>query len=214
MTGTSQERTKLAMLDVDGTLTHVKSIWQHLMENTGTWEGAGEQNLARFLDKEITYQEFCTLDARLFVGRSYREMQEIAQSVPMRKGADTLLSHLAEQGYRIALISSGLLLLTDYFTTRFEIADCVANDLEVKDGVCTGEAIVHIDDAEKGVFAQQLIARHQPDHVVAIGDSKGDLPMFALADLAIAIAPVDRLVAEATSVQVSGDDLGELCDVL
>lgn len=202
-----EEGVRLALIDVDGTLTNVRSVWQHLLEHTGCWAGAGEANLAAYLAGEISYEDFCHLDAELLRGEPYAALSEVAARIPLNPGIEELFADLRAKGYRVALVSTGLRVLTDHLERRFAVEHCVANDLAVEDGLCTGRAIVDIGETDKGVHARKAIERFGATHVVAIGDGTGDIPMFAEADLSIAIGPVSETVRAAADVHLPALDL-------
>jgi phosphoserine phosphatase len=185
---------RLALLDVDGTLTSVRSVWQHLLESTGTWAGEGERNLELYLAGGISYAEFCHRDAALLTGRPYAELVEVASRIPLNVGVPELLGGLRDMGFRIVLVSTGLGVLTSTLSARFPVDDVVVNDLETSEGLCTGRAVVRIDEAHKGIRARQLIQEHGSVFTVAVGDGSGDVPMFREVDLAIAVgASAERL---------------------
>jgi HAD superfamily phosphoserine phosphatase-like hydrolase len=204
---------KLALLDVDGTLTREHSVWQFLMERSGRWSGAGEVNLERFLAGQWDYEEFCHADAALLKDLSYQTLQDLAHSVPMYEGLDELFDCLDSRGYHVVLLSTGLRLLTTYFTSRYRIAACHVNDLDARHGVCTGRALVEVVHG-KAAHTRQVVDRFRPAHVVAMGDTSGDLPMFAAAHTSIAVNARDPRVLQATNVHFSGSDLAEVCSVL
>lgn len=197
----------LVIFDVDGTLTHAPPIWHVLLEQIGAWHGAGERNLARFLAGQIDYPTFCDLDAALLKGRRYQDLRRIAEALPVYAGLDAVFGHFAARGYRIGLISAGLKLLTDRFTSRYPVDFCRVNDLAQQDGVCTGRSIVAVGWHDKGAVAAGLIAHYQPDHVVAFGDSGGDVPVFRLADWGVAVNSTSADLLALASCHVQGDDL-------
>lgn len=177
----------LVLFDVDGTLTRVRSVWQYILEAQGRWDDKGRENLDLFLDGTIDYEEFCHRDAELLAGVRYEDLVAIAANIPLNPGVSELFSHLRRDGYKIALVSTGLRVLTGLLELRLPVDACVANDFEVVDGVCTGRAVIEIDDAEKGIHARRLIELFDSSFTVAIGDGSGDIPMFLEADLSIAI---------------------------
>ncbi|MBE9938046.1 MULTISPECIES: HAD family phosphatase [Cellulosimicrobium] len=197
----------LALLDVDGTLTTVRSIWQHLLAEHGRWEGEGDVNLARFLAGEIGYEEFCHLDAALLAGVRYDALRAVCARVPRRPGLGELVAALHDGGYEIALVSTGLRTLTGLLVEEYGLAYCVANDLETDGGICTGRAVVEIGEDGKGRCAAELVARTRPRHVVAIGDGVSDVPMLGMADTAIAVGRVPDVVRAAAGVHVADGDL-------
>lgn len=190
-------KNRLALLDVDGTLTPVRSIWQHLLEAKGRWTPEGENNLDRFVSGGIGYDEFCQLDAQLLAGVSYSELVGIAGDIPLHAGVPELIHGLRARGYRIALISTGLRVLTDTIVQRLPIDVCVANDLATSDGVCTGVATLEVGESDKGLRAAELIQTFESTHTLAVGDGTADVPMFEEADLSIAIGEGSHAAREA-----------------
>lgn len=205
---------RLALIDVDGTLTRVPSIWQFLMERMNCWWGAGEHNLARFQAGEVTYEEFCALDAKLLAGTGYHRLERVAAEVPLRPGIDDLFVGLRVRGYRIALISTGLHVLNAQLARRFDVDLSVANDLAADDRICTGEVIIDVHESGKGEHGRHAIEQFAAEHVLAIGDSVGDLPLFALADVSVTISPRTGDIARSADYCVDGEDLGTICGLL
>ncbi len=200
----------LVLLDVDGTLTTVHSIWQHLLESQLRWEGKGLANLDSYLAGDIDYQRFCDLDAALLAGVPYATLEEVASQVPLRTGIDEAFAAFTTHGYDVALISTGLHVLNGQLATRFGVAHSVANDLTVAAGVCTGEAVLHIHEGQKAIHAKDVIDRFDPGHVIAIGDSASDVDMFALADFSVLVAPEDSPWSASADHHITDGDLAPL----
>jgi phosphoserine phosphatase len=204
----------VALLDVDGTLTSERSVWQYVLDACGRWSGPGEENLARYLAEEIDYEEFCRLDADLLAGESYARLCHVAASIPLNPGVPELFVALRANGYKVALISTGLRLLTGHLERIFPVDYCVANDLAVDGDRCTGLAVVEIGEKDKGMHARKAIEHLGGGRVVAIGDGTGDIPMFELADLAIAVGAVNDAVRAAADVHLPVLDLSTVGGLL
>lgn len=199
---------RLAVLDIGGTLTRERSIWQFLLERTGRWEGQGETNLAKYLGGEIDYHESCRLDAGLLKGVRYDELKAIAYGVPKHDGLDDVFSYFADRRFTVALVSTGLRLVADFFTSRYAIDYCVVNDLARDGAYCNGDVIVNVADDGKGAVVRDLIKMCGAETVVAFGDSRGDLPVFRLADCAISVNTSDPDLARLATHEHTGSDLG------
>lgn len=206
--------TRLVLFDVDGTITATRSIWQYVLEEVGQWEGPGEENLRRFLAGEIDYAEFCDLDAELLKGESYAKLSDIAAQIPLNKGATELFAAFKSHDYHIALVSTGLRVLTNSLEQRLPVDLCVANDLEAHDGLCTGRAIIEVDEAGKGSHARMITEHFGATWVVAIGDGLSDSDMFREANFSIAVGPVDPRVIAAADVHVPELDLSLIAPVV
>ncbi len=68
MTQGSNGSYKVVVFDLDGTLTRERSIWEYIHKCLGTWYGFAERFQERFLRGEISYEEFCNLDAQVWKG--------------------------------------------------------------------------------------------------------------------------------------------------
>jgi len=199
----------LALVDIDGTLTSHRSIWQYLMEQTDTWD-VGLRNLGDFQRGQIGYQEFCDRDAAVFEGWNYGELKQIAHGVPKPAGLDELFEGLDRIGCEVVLVSTGLWLVASYFTERYSIADCRVNDLESIQGRCTGRSLITVNEGEKALHSRAMISSRQPDYVVAIGDSAGDVDMFGRAEFSFAVNCLDPRVAAAATHALSADEIGSI----
>jgi phosphoserine phosphatase len=205
---------RLVFFDVDGTLTIEKSIWQYLLEKIGRWRGAGEVNLEKYRRGAIDYDEFCRLDAQLFKFERYSELRKIAFGVPKYNGLDRLFAFFTQRGYTICLLSTGLKLLTDYFTERYRIELCFVNDIAAEADICTGEPIINVWEGQKGLMAGRIVRELQPEYVVAFGDSRGDIPVFEEAHFSIGVNVGDAGVRAAASLSFTGWDYYDLDPLL
>ena len=84
----------LLVADVDGTLTRVTSIWEHLLRELGKWESHGLPNLTAYTNGEIDYNEFARLDSLAYKGVSRSFLQETCAKIDFRPGTEMLLERL------------------------------------------------------------------------------------------------------------------------
>jgi HAD superfamily phosphoserine phosphatase-like hydrolase len=204
----------LVIFDIDGTLTREQSIWQYLMEQTHCWSGQGEDNLAKFLRGDVDYYEFCQMDARLFKGRRYEGLKRLAHAIPKYDGLDAVFSYFATREFQIALVSTGLRLVADYFTSLYPIDFYVVNDLAHDGVLCNGEAIINITDNEKDIVALDLMRRCHTKNLVAFGDSREEIPIFKLANFNIAVNANNAELLSPATYQHNGPDLSTCLEKL
>src|SRR5512143_24367 len=97
MGGKSHQRFKLAIFDLDGTLTRERSIWEYIHRQLGKWSGFAEEYQKKFLAGEISYDRFCEMDAEVWKGMKLEALSEIVQKVPFHSGADELIGFLKQK---------------------------------------------------------------------------------------------------------------------
>ncbi len=207
---------RLALFDLDGTLTLPRSSWQYLHERLGCWRGQAESFARRYLQGEIDYPTFCKLDASLWRGLAVRDLRRLAESVPLYEGAPELVQGLKSRGLKVALISSGLELVAQGVKARLGLDFAVANGLEAEAGRLTGGVRLRVHHHEKRVWAEKLMSRWQltAREVMAFGDSASDLELFDMAGFSVAINPEPRELSRQVDLTYWGQDLRELLNRL
>jgi phosphoserine phosphatase len=193
---------RLAVLDVDGTLKEAESPYQLLHLRLGVAHlAAPNRELA--LAGRISYAEWLRRDAALWAGQPVAHVCALLAQNPLLPGAAELLRALKRAGVKVALVSAGFTLNTDPLMTEFGLDYCLANELNVVDGVLDGGAMNRVPEGGKAAFARSLMAtlRVAPEDTLAAGDTVGDLELFACAGVRMAVNPrSDRLRALADVV--------------
>src|SRR5512136_1635669 len=110
---------KLVIFDLDGTLTQERSIWEYIHKQLGKWYGFAEEYQNQFLAGKISYEEFCERDAQVWKGMRIEEVIEIAKTVPFHSGADELIRYLKQNELKLAVVSSGLSVLSNWVHERY-----------------------------------------------------------------------------------------------
>jgi phosphoserine phosphatase len=179
---------KLVIFDLDGTLTQERSIWEYIHKQLGKWYGFAEEYQNQFLAGEISYEEFCERDAQVWKGMKVKELEEIVKAVPFHPGIDELISYLKQKGLKLAMVSSGLSLLTNWVHQKYGFDYSVSNDLLHGDGVLTGKVKIQVYFDKKSEWVEKILKQFgvNPEEVIAIGDSKGDIDMFQMVGFSIA----------------------------
>ncbi len=178
---------RLIAFDVEGTLVKARSSWVELHRKFGTWE-KGKEYAELFFAGKIDYAKWAELDASLWLGRSREEILEWANSVEYNDYAFELMDFLRENGFKIALLSSGLMCLAERVARELKADYVYANELVFEDGKVAG-VIPRVDFEGKGAILKRLKEELKPELTIAVGDGHNDLSMFREADVAIAINP-------------------------
>jgi len=211
--GKSHQHFKLVIFDLDGTLTKERSIWEYIHKQLGKWDGFAEEYQKKFLAGKISYGRFCELDAEAWKGMKVKEVLEIVRRVPFHPGVDGLIGHLKQKGLSLAMVSSGLSLLSNWVHQRYGFDYSVSNDLLCEDGILTGQVKIQVYYDKKAAWVKKILKqfRVKPEEVIAIGDSRGDMDMFQMAGLSIAFNSSCKDLDQMASICVQS---GNLLDII
>ena len=209
MVGRSHQHFKLVIFDLDGTLTQERSIWEYIHKQLGKWYGFAEEYQKEFLAGEISYGRFCELDAEVWKGMKVETLSEIVQRVPFHSGVDELIGHLKHKGLKLAMVSSGLSLLSNWVRQKYGFDYSVSNDLLYEDGIFTGKVKIQVYYDKKAEWVKKILKqfRVKPEEMIAIGDSRGDLEMFRMVGFSIAFNSSCKDLDQIASVCIQSENL-------
>lgn len=207
---------KLAVFDLDGTLTRERSIWEYIHKELGKWYGFAEDYQKQFLAGKISYERFCELDAQVWQGMTVEEIGQIAQRVPFHAGVEELIRYLKQKGLKLTVVSSGLSVLSDWVHQKYEFDYSVSNDLLQEKGVLTGKVKIRVYFDQKAEWVKRILERFnvRSEEAVAIGDSKGDLDMFRMVGFSIAFNSTCEDLDRIASVCIPSQNLTDIIPVL
>lgn len=178
---------RLVCFDMDSTL-----IEQEVIDQLAKAAGVGKQVAAiteRAMQGEIDFNESFKQRVALLKGLSTKVLDDIAKNLTITDGAQRLITNLKALGYHTAILSGGFTYFARYLQQKLGIDEVHANELDIKDGVVTGEVKLPIVDGERKATLLKQIADGQKidlQQVIAVGDGANDLPMLAIAGLGIA----------------------------
>ena len=154
---------------------------------------------------EIEFQESFRRRVALLRGLKEIRVRELLHTIPLVEGAEQLIGTLKMLGYKTAILSGGFNFFAQHLQARLGIDYVFANDLDMVDGVVSGEVRTPIVDGARKAELLREIARRENislDQVVAVGDGANDLPMLGIAGMGIAFR-AKPLVRQTASHAVS-----------
>jgi phosphoserine phosphatase len=207
---------RAALFDLDGTLTPVISVWQHIHERLGLWESEARRHQDAFARGDISYEEFCARDAAHWKGMAESDLRAITDAIPYRPGVNECIRILRDQGMVVGVISTGLTLLIERVMNELDLEYAIANRLVAEGGVLTGEVKVNVEHGRKGDAVDLFCGQFGVDYreVITIGDSDGDISMFEHSGFSIAFNPLSERTARAASVVGRGESLLSIVNLL
>jgi phosphoserine phosphatase len=178
---------RLVAFDMDSTLIEAEVI-----DELAKAAGVGEQVSAiteSAMRGEIDFSESFRKRVSLLAGLPESALKDVAGQLKITEGAEHLISTLRTLGYKTAILSGGFTYFAHELQAKLGIDYVYANELDIANGVVTGEITGQIvDGARKAELLKQLALEEGIDlqQVIAVGDGANDLPMLSIAGLGIA----------------------------
>ena len=154
---------------------------------------------------QIEFQQSFRRRVALLRGLPEVRVHELLDTIPLVEGAEQLIGTLKMLGYKTAILSGGFNFFAQHLQKRLGIDYVFANDLDIADGLVTGEVRTPIVDGARKAELLRKIATLENislDQVVAVGDGANDLPMLGIAGMGIAFR-AKPLVRQTASHAVS-----------
>jgi phosphoserine phosphatase len=178
---------RLIAFDMDSTL-----IQAEIIDELAKMMGVGEE-VSRVTEAamrgELDFKQSFTRRLSLLRGLPQSRVLELLDRVPLSDGAERLISTLKSQGYKTAILSGGFTFFGRHLQSRLGFDYLHANELEIVDGLVTGNVVPPIMDGRRKADMLQQIASKEGislDQTIAVGDGANDLPMLNLAGMGIA----------------------------
>jgi phosphoserine phosphatase len=201
LNGLERRAKRLVVMDVDSTLISNEVI-ELLAEEAGCAPQVTmitERAMAGELDFEGSLRE----RVRLLAGLDAAAIERARRRIRLTPGARTFVRTLKRLGFCVAIVSGGFTPFTNWLAEELDLDYAYANELEVADGLLTGEVVGPVVDRARkaALLAQIAAAQGVPlSQTVAVGDGANDLDMLGAAGLGIAFnaKPVVRARADTT----------------
>ncbi|MDY0274338.1 MAG: phosphoserine phosphatase SerB [Desulfomicrobium sp.] len=178
---------RLVCFDMDSTL-----IQAEVIDELAKRAGVGQQVASiteRAMRGELDFSQSLRERVRLLEGLPVSVLEEVADTLPLTEGAEHLIRTLKSLGYTIAILSGGFTYFGYRLQAHLGIDYVHANELEIRDGLLTGNLVGDIVDGPgKARLLREIAAKEQISlaQVIAVGDGANDLPMLDVAGLGIA----------------------------
>jgi len=178
---------RLVCFDMDSTL-----IQTEVIDELAELAGVGKQVKAiteSAMQGEINFNESFKKRMKLLKGLSEEVLHDVAVNLPITKGARRLIDTLKNYGFKTAILSGGFTYFGNYLQKELGIDYVYANQLEIKDGLLTGNYLGEIVNGNKKADYLKEIAKKEGidiSQTIAVGDGANDLQMLNLAGLGIA----------------------------
>ncbi|MDO7881940.1 phosphoserine phosphatase SerB [Antiquaquibacter soli] len=204
----------LVVLDVDSTLIENEVI-ELLAAEAGSLEQV-EEITFRAMNGEIDFEESLRARVATLAGLPESVFATVGERVRVTRGVPEMIAGVRAAGGRVGVVSGGFHEVLDPVARSLGLDHWRANRLEVVGGALTGSLEGPVIDAEAKASTLREWAAEASlplSSTVAVGDGANDLPMMAIAGLAVgfdAKAPVRDLAG----VLIDDRDLSQILPLL
>lgn len=201
---------KLVVFDMDSTLIQAEVIVE--LAKLANVEEQVQKITDSAMRGEIDFKESFRKRVALLKGIKEEHLVKIAKNIPLTDGADLVAKTLKSLGYKLGILSGGFTFMGEYLKELLDFDYMYANELDIKNGVVTGEVTGEIVDGDqKAILLRQLAQKENIvlEQTIAVGDGANDLPMISIAGLGVAFnaKPIVKQKASNTLSSVGLDGL-------
>jgi len=178
---------RLVVFDMDSTLIDAEVI-DELAKAAGVGAQVSEIT-ERAMRGELDFKASFRERMALLKGLPESVLEEVAASLRLTEGAETLISQLRRLGYKTAILSGGFSYFAEGLQKRLGIDYVYANALPIEDGLLTGGVVEPIVDGQRKADLLRQLAQREGislEQTIAVGDGANDLPMLSIAGLGVA----------------------------
>lgn len=204
------------VFDIDGTIVKPVSSWRYIHEKLGNWDVLAHRYQDMFLAGKISYRQFCKLDAAHWRGMQEYRISRLFKRVPYSRNAKKCLLNLRKDGFHLIALSTGLQYIPERLKKEIGFDAVVSNRLLSRNGILTGGVRINISHGEKGRILKKILKKMniQPQHVICVGDSDGDIPMAAMCGFSIAFNSMSEKLNKVADYVCKTDNFLEVFRVI
>jgi phosphoserine phosphatase len=203
----NNQKYKLIIFDIDGTLTNIENPWKYIHDYCNTWHENAVIYKDAFYSDHITYQEFCKLEVLHWKGIKVDKIYEIFSEVKAVQNLHKSLLELKTLGFELVAISSGLqfvpkiLELEKYFDKVFH------NEIFHKNGFLNGEVKITVNHTKLDIL-DEYIQHKNIDYqdIISVGDGDNDVELAKIVGYSIAFNSKSEKLNKVSSCVINNSD--------
>ena len=201
----------LAIFDVEGVLydgEYLPILAEKLNKEQEIWDitKKGIQGL-------INWEEGLKKRVDALKGLSIDVCQEVADELPIMRGAKEVCKSLKNAGWKIMAVSGGFTIMTDRLKQELGLDFIFSNELIFKDGVLDDVKINVDSDKAKSAKIKIEEWEQNKEEIVVIVDGANDIKLFDICGLGIAFRAQD-IVKELATETLEEKDLSKIISII
>ena len=214
MTPEHTQATILVVFDVDSTLIEQEVI--ELLADFAGKRAEVEAVTAKAMAGELDFEGSLRARVLNLEGLPASVIDKALEQITLTPGAKEAVEYIHSVGGKAGAVSGGFIELLEPLAKKLNLDFYRANQLEIIDGVLTGNVIGEIIDKPAKATALREWAQSLKldiSRTVAVGDGANDLDMMAVAGLSVGFNAKHRVRAKA-DLLIARNDLNALIPLL
>jgi phosphoserine phosphatase len=211
---------KLIAFDMDSKLINIECI-DEIADAVGLKAEVAAITEATMRGEITDFKTSLRRRVALLKGVSLASMESVyAERLQLNPGASELVAACKKAGMKVLLVSGGFTFFADRVAKRLGIDYAKSNQLDVVDGVLTGQLVDQAwgdicdgEEKRKTLLETCKLLSIEPSQAIAVGDGANDLPMMGAAGLSVAYHAKPK-VREQAMVAINAGGLNRLLEVL
>lgn len=178
----------LLVMDMDSTLIQIECI-DELAALAGCKAEVAKITTAA-MNGELDFEQSLRARVSLLKGISTDMFVQLFTPIPWQPHIPEFIGWLQQLGWRTAVVSGGFTWFTDKVQQALKLDAALSNQLQVVDGIVTGELCGSIVDAAAKARQLQALATQYElplSQTLAIGDGANDIPLLQASAVSIAV---------------------------
>lgn len=204
---------KLVVFDLDNVIIDGEGI-----DEIGKLVNVEDQIAAiteQAMQGELDFETSIKQRVKLLEGASIKDIEALAEKMPLMAGAEETIKSLKENGFDVAIISGSFDVIANTIKDKLNVDNIFTNSLGEDNGVLTGEVFGPLVTGSKLDVLSKFIdeAGYTLEECIAVGDGANDISMIESAEYGIAFnaKPALKQIAD---IIVETRNLTDVLDVI
>lgn len=205
---------KIVSFDMDGTLTRKVTALQYYLQKLNQEKKAAElENLYR--THKIDDDQVADAYAKILKGASLKQLENWTKEIPQMKNIKNTVQKIKDLGLVVGITSVGPIFASETFKKLYGFDFITGSKHKFINNIHAGKMINTLSGKDKLKVLKSICEKYKTSlkKVIAVGDSRSDIPIFESVGVSIALNADENLTGK-TDQSLETDDLLEVYNLI